>query len=612
MSRGGGLDQQKRPSPGTIRTQLLRFRHSRTFSGSGRLLEFLNFVVTETLEGRSGTLKEVVIGNSVYGREPPYDPRIDSTVRVEARRLRSKLADYYAEEGSADPVRITLPTGRYVPEFASQADTVQTADDTRSPHGDGIFREGAGAAIAIMPFRSLSPEAEDESFADGLTDELIFRLQLSQGLRVVSRSTTFQFKGRVYSLADAAKQLGVDAVVQGTVRREGDVIRITVEVADPQGFVVWTDRFDAPAGERLRLQERIAITALSRVQFDSSAMRSLKIAPKPSALRALADVYRGRQLLDEQTPNSIRGALQTFEQVNEIAPDYARGHSGIADCYCDLYRLGLIDHATALEAARPAVRAAFAIDPYSVEAQTASATIAAWLDWNRTAADAGFRKAVQLAQNARALRLHGVLLTIMAHHDEAERLFREARTIEPFSVQQDIAESISRYQSRNFGALRTSWGNSAGHGVPAEVQVYRALGHVFEGAGDVIRPQLAEIQRATEKFPDLMLSAAELEAMLGAPDRAANLIETDMGNATCFARGMLAAALRRDESCMDALETAMERRELSVVWIRTDARLDRLRQTPRFSALMGRLNGFLPAGALEPPAPPETCSRSEA
>ncbi|RWL38111.1 MAG: hypothetical protein EOR60_32460 [Mesorhizobium sp.] len=578
-----------------IRAQLARLRRSRTFTGSERLLEFLGFVVTETLKGGGGALREVVIGNNVYGREPPYDPRIDSTVRVEARRLRGKLKEYYAGEGQMDPVRISLPTGGYVPEFALQPDPAEAREP--NPAGDeGIFREGMGAAIAIMPFRSLSAEAEDESFADGLTDELIFRLQLAQGLRVVSRSITFQFKDQAYSLAGAARELGVDAIVQGTVRREDDMLRVTIEVADPQGFVIWTDRFDAPARERLRLQERIAITALSRVRFDSSAMRSSKIGPRPSALKALGAVYRGRQLLDEQTPGSIRAALQVFQFVAANAPDYARGHSGIADCHCDLYRLGLVDHDTASREATAAVRAALAVDPGSVEAHTARATIAAWLEWNRVAADEGFRKAVQLGENARASRLHGVLLTIMARHEEAERLFREARTIEPFSIQQDIAETISRYQARDFGSLRAASPGAAGRSAPAEVLVYRALAHVFDGDAEAVRSQLAEIEHVADKFPDLMLAAAELQALLGAPQRGMRVMDGELGASTHFARAMLAAALGRDQLCLDMLEKAMDRRELSAVWIRTDARLDRLRHVPRFSVLMERLNAFVPTG----------------
>src|ERR1700754_124042 len=97
--------------PTAIRKQIDRLQRSLVFAGSDRLMRFLQFVEDETLKGEGGSLKEAVIGNAVYGRDPPYDPRIDSTVRVEARRLRRKLDEYYEGEGRSDPVRISLPRG---------------------------------------------------------------------------------------------------------------------------------------------------------------------------------------------------------------------------------------------------------------------------------------------------------------------------------------------------------------------------------------------------------------------------------------------------------------------------------------------------------------------
>jgi TolB-like protein len=578
-----------------------RLERSVLFAGSDRLLVLLRFIVEETLDGAGSSLKEVVIGNAVYGREPPYDPRIDSTVRVEARRLRSKLDDYYASEGRSDPVRIGLPTGGYMPTFfrnESQPQSSPTVPE-KTAFAGGIFEKGGGAAIAVMPFRALTRAPEDEDFADGLTDELIFTLGRAQGLRVVSRNTAFQYKNRIYSLAEAARELGVDALLQGTIRRDGDMIRVTIEVSDPVGFVVWSDRFDAPSTERMRLQERIAMTILSRIRFDSSEMRAMRIAPAgPAALKSMAGVYRARQLLDEQTPGAINDALDIFKQVSKSAPDYARGHSGVADCYCDLYRLGLIDHATALSAAQSAAQAALRIDSRSVEAHAALATIAAWLEWNRVAADDGFQEALRLGVNARAQRLYGVLLTITERHDEAERMFRDARGIEPFSVQQDIAETVSHYQARRFHLLLQCPPEMSGHRVPAEVLVYRALAHILSGDPANARPMLGEIENATTKHPDLILARAEFEALLGEPARGARLLGAGDKQATCFARAMLAVALAEDELGIEMLEAAMHGRELSAVWIRTDARLDRLRAMPRFVQLMERLNAYAPDGAI--------------
>ena len=101
-------------------------------------------------------------------------------------------------------------------------------------------------------------------------------------------------------------------MLQGTVRREGDFIRVTIEVSDPIGFVLWFDRIDAPSSERMHLQERIAATILSRVKLDSSRMRAMHISPRPVAMEARAKVHRARQLADLQTPDALRNALSLF------------------------------------------------------------------------------------------------------------------------------------------------------------------------------------------------------------------------------------------------------------------------------------------------------------
>ncbi|MDZ5649525.1 hypothetical protein [Nitrospirillum sp. BR 11828] len=587
------MDSSKTPSPWAVREQVDRLRASPQFAGSDRLLAFLHFIVEETLEGRGTSLKEAVIGNAVYGREPPYDPRIDSTVRVEARRLRRKLQDHYAGPGQSDPVVITLPTGGYVPLFAlTPAPAV--ALNAPAPLAEGpTYTPGFGAAVAVMPLRALSRTAEDDRFADGLTDELIYALGRAQGLRVASRAVVFQAHDQGWSVPTLARELGVDAVLQGTVRRQDGMLRVTVEVSNTKGFVILSDRFDAPDHEHLRLQERIAATVLSRVRLDNSAIRAARVSPGPVALEGHARIYRARQLLDQQTPAALYEALEIFQRVAEGAADFARGHSGVADCQCDLFRLGLVDHAEAKAAAEAAVRRALEIDPHSVEALTARATVAAWLDRDAPAAEADFTRALRLGDHARAARLHGVLLTILGRHDEAEHLFRDARAIEPFSVQQDIAEATSHYQARRYAELiaaGASQGSVPQPGASAEVLMYRALAHVFGGEPDGARALAEAIERASAKYPGLIYARAEIEAWLGEPERGWRLLAaTETMPATAFAHATLAAALNDEARGLAALNRAIDRRELSTVWLRTDTRFDAWRDRPAFQAVMDRL-----------------------
>jgi len=591
------METANEPSTWAVREQLERLERSPLFSGSDRLLALLRFIVEETLNGGAATLKETVIGNAVYGREPPYDPRIDSTVRVEARRLRRKLDDYYAGLGRADPVNISLPTGGYVPVFSKQSPEDKTEPAREDPDTNAtIFERGMGAVVAVMPFRALTEEARVQSFADGLADELMFAMGRAPGIRVISRSVTYQYRDKDYAPASLAQELGVNALLQGTVRIDGDVLRTTIEGSNPKGLVIWSDRFDAQDRDHLRLQERIATTLLSRIQLDSSKMRAMKVGPRPVAVELHAKVYRARRLLDLQTPAALGEALGIFQQVAESAPDSARGHSGIADCYCDMFRLGMVEHAVALAQARAAALRALEIDAESAEAYSAMATISGWMERSRPAAQDYFEKALKHGGNARASRVYGVLMTIMQRHEEAEMLFREAREIEPISSQQDIAEALSHYQAHRYDLLADYAKDGVGAPAAVEALVYWTLGKIFGGAKDQAHRYLAQIGQAVAKLPDLVYSKAEIEAWLGDHERGLRMLQEGNGGATFFARAALAAAVDKPDLACAALEAALDRRELSTVWIRTDPRFDRLRASPRFRALIDRLNAMAVLG----------------
>lgn len=585
--------ESQQVSPWAVREQVERIEHSALFAGSGRLAVLLRHLVEEALAGNIDALKEVAIGNAIYAREPAYDPRFDSTVRVEARRLRRKLVTYYAERTPLDRVRIDLPTGTYVPAFSWMGNATAPAapEPVSEEECQRIFQHGTGAALVILPFTPLSNAPEDTLFADELADELIFAMDKAEGYRIASRRIALQYRDKGTSIATLAQDLGADGVLHGTVRRAGDRLRITVELADPTGFAVWSDRFEEHAGnpeDVLTLQERIAATILSRIRFDSSRMRSGAAAPKPHAIKASAMVYRARRLLDLQTPRALRQALAIFSQVAETTSDYARGYSGIADCTCDLFRLGLIDHATARRDAEAAARKALAIDPRSVEAHTALATIAAWMDWDREAAERAFQKAVGLGENARCVRLYGVFLAFCAREEEAMRLFARARSIEPISTQQECAEALCRFQTRRFASpLAPAQVNDAA--LPAEAQFYRGLALAFDRQHEAALEIAGRLDAAEPDIPVLAFAAAEVRAWAGAPAEASRRLDLPAGAGTAFARATLALSVGRHEAALDALAEARQARELGCVWLRTDPRFDSVRSLPRFAELEERL-----------------------
>jgi TolB-like protein len=140
--------------------------------------------------------------------------------------------------------------------------------------------------MAIMPFIALNRNDDDEAFADGLTDEIIYLMSRSPGFRVIARSSIFQYKSQPFSAAELTQKFAVQAVVQGTVRRSGNRFRVTVELSGPDGYVVWSDRFEAEVSEYFRLQEQIAAALVSRCRLDVSQMRAMHLQPSPLALKS--------------------------------------------------------------------------------------------------------------------------------------------------------------------------------------------------------------------------------------------------------------------------------------------------------------------------------------
>ena len=228
-----------------VRKQLERVLASPGFGRNERLSRFLRFVVERHLEGRDSELKESLIAVEVFGRKPDYDPKLDSIVRSEAARLRSRLVEYYAREGSGEPLIIELPKGGYTPLFRQfEAQRDRTTQRKFRPKvalaalavvlaATGwwwVRHKNAPTAIAVLPLENLSHDPANDYFADGLTDEIIRNLSIIDGLAVRSRTSSFTFKGKPGNVRGAGRQLAVDYILEGSVLRAGQQLRINAQL----------------------------------------------------------------------------------------------------------------------------------------------------------------------------------------------------------------------------------------------------------------------------------------------------------------------------------------------------------------------------------------------
>src|SRR5712692_4698973 len=260
-----------------VQKQLERVLASPGFARNERLSRFLRFVVERRLEGRDQEIKESLIAVEVFGRKPDYDPKQYSIVRTEAGRLRARLAQYYAGEGNRDPVIIELPKGGYSPVFR-EAEERAPADHKKRWSAPRLLVALAGLAvalaalgwwwaqhksapipIAVLPLENLSHDPTNDYFADGLTDELIRNLSIIEGLVVRSRTSSFAFKGKLQNVREAGKQLEADYILEGSVLRAGQQLRINAQlVRVHDDFSLWSGRFDRELTDILAVQDEIS------------------------------------------------------------------------------------------------------------------------------------------------------------------------------------------------------------------------------------------------------------------------------------------------------------------------------------------------------------------
>jgi len=264
------------PSADLVREELQKILASPGFARNERLGQFLRFVVENQLQGTPEHLKEFTVGVEVFGRKLDYDPKLDSIVRTEAARLRKRLAEYYEANGASHKIIIELPKGGYVPvfhtgaapavrraSFLQKTSIVAAATALLALLAAGLLflaqKKTRAPVVAVLPLKNLSNDAEQDYFAEGMTEELITTLGKISALRVISRQSVMRYKGSKRPLPEIAGELNVDAVVEGSVLRSGDRVRITANLLyAPTDRQLWAETYDRDLGYVLALYSEVA------------------------------------------------------------------------------------------------------------------------------------------------------------------------------------------------------------------------------------------------------------------------------------------------------------------------------------------------------------------
>ena len=252
-----------------IREQLDRIIESGPFLQSRRRQRFLQYIVNETLAGRGERLKGYNLALAVFDRSETFDANVDPIVRMEAARLRDRLREYYEGDGQGDPIRIDLPKGTYIPEIAFRHDGEPTARQQE--------RQDVSAtvpSVAVLPFDDLSTDQNLGYLGDGVAEDIITALSRFPDLVVVARGSSFAYKGKAVDMRQVGNDLGVGYVLEGSVRKDSDKLRIVAQLIDARtGEHVWAERFDRSGVDPWALQDEVTGMIVGAMTGEKGALK---------------------------------------------------------------------------------------------------------------------------------------------------------------------------------------------------------------------------------------------------------------------------------------------------------------------------------------------------
>jgi TolB-like protein/Flp pilus assembly protein TadD len=434
----------------------------------------------------------------------------------------------------------------------------------------------SGPAVAVLPFADMSREKDQDYFCEGIAEEIINALGRVENLRVASRISSFQFKGTALDSREIGRRLGVRHLLEGSVRKAGESLRITASLTDvEEGYCLWSERYDRELKDVFAIQEGIAQSLVGALQVTLSP-REREAMGRPGTTQVHAyDFYlRGRKFFSQFSRRGVEFARQMFVRAIELDPRYAPAHAGLADCctYIHMHVFGGDEIRTrALEAGRRAIE----LNPGLAQAHVSL----------------------------------GLALSLTRDHDAAEREFETALRLEPRLFEAHYFYARDAFMQGQLEKAARHW-ERAGELCPEDYQsplllgqVYEDLGRAEEAAtsrrrGVAVAEQRLEIQpddvRALYMGANGLVALGEREMGLEWARRAFALDPEDA--MLLYNLGCIYSLAGRLEEALDFTERSVKAGMNRLPWLQHDSNLDPIRGSERFQTLVRRLEAGLPPG----------------
>jgi serine/threonine-protein kinase len=577
-----------------VTVQLQRILQSPLFTKTEKVSRLLEYVVKETLAGHASQIKEFVLGVEVYKRRDDYDPKTDAIVRVEAGRLRTKLEQYYALEGQADPIHIELPKGTYVPVFSVRR---PTADPQLAPSrigqaallltlsfvvcaflfarlSSGVIPHQGLFAVAILPTSNLTGNPTLDGFCQSTGEHITAKLTARPGLLVRS--------GR--AIAPSNNDGAVDAILQTSVQGSGGTIRLTAQLTNmADNSYLWSQSFTAESPDSARFQD-VATDLLIRTLWSNFASLSgdeLRRGrnPRPEAVRLLV---KGQTAW--LTQRDALTAVTLFQQAVAMDKEYGEAYAGLATAAWFLADFEAGGYVRRLTQARAAVARALALNDRLAEAHSTLGNILLFEDKKWTEAERELRRSVELMPgNSFNTRWYTLAASLRGHQKRAAEELEFARLINPSSPEiQEESGRVALEQGQLTDA--ETYARQALALSPRFRLARYLLGRIHERKGEHAEAiaSYRACGKALEWDIDCQAALASVLALSGdraAAERAAAQTPTWTG------RALVALRLGRPEEAIVALKHAASHhdRDFALAWY--DDRFAQARQDTRFSQI---------------------------
>jgi TolB-like protein/DNA-binding winged helix-turn-helix (wHTH) protein/Tfp pilus assembly protein PilF len=455
-------------------------------------------------------------------------------------------------------------------------------------------------SIAVLPLENLAADPAEEYFADGITDELITELAKIGSLRVISRTSVVRYKRSHKPLGEIARELGANAIVEGTVLRSGDRVRVTAQLIDgARDQHIWAQSYEQTLGDILALQGRVARDIAAHVNARLTGSEQQMLAASRSILPEAHDAYlKGHFFWNKRSAKDARQAIQYFERAVELQPDYAEAYAGIAEAYVVLgWDSAVLPPDDAFPKARAAALKALDVDRSSSLAHNALMWVDLFYQWNWKEAEAEAKEAIRLSPSSVTAHHHySRLLAFTGRFEEALAESRRSVQLDPLDPIAEGSVAWNSYLARRYDdAIRKSLQMIEMY--PSMPGYYRFLGWCYEAQGHF--PEALAVLRQAQERSDAPAALADLGyASAASGDRpAASGVLQDLMELSHhqyvppYYVALVHAGLHENSRAFEWLEKAYREHAPDLVFLLTEPRWDAFRADGRFRDLLARV-GF--------------------